>query len=521
MSMTRLPEGKVPWGLISDHVRATLPPDVLLGPAQGEDAALVRMGDETWAVATDPISFTAEGAGRLAVIVNANDVAVRGAQPRFFVAVLLIAPDQASAENVSTLLTQIRTSCERLGVTLIGGHTEVTPGLSHSLVVGTMLGRVTDRAITTGGLREGDWIGMTKWAGLEGTSILLAEFGGRLGTHCGKPAVRSMEEIYAGEWLEVVSEATIAASIPAVSALHDVTEGGVGEALYELGQASGLSLDVRVDDIPVLPETRRICEDLQMNPFGLIGSGALLVGCGDAGRRKLESAYAKRGIPFTWLGRAVVQETDKQSAIPRFERDEILKAHLLDRVDAFVFDLDGTLIDSEYDWPSVRRQLSVRQGSIIDTLNGLASPAREERWNTLRNIEREATRKAQPKTGADELLGFLRERGMRTALATNNSDENTRFLMDRFGLDFDLVLTRDSGVWKPSGAPLAEAARRLGVAPERCLAVGDSHYDVLAGREAGYGRICLLHATVEASREEVDLTFPDIRSFLRYLRLVL
>ncbi len=168
----RLAPGKVPWELIADVVAGVLPPEVRLGPAQGEDAALVEIGGELWAVASDPVTLTAGDAGRLAVIVNANDVAVRGARPRFFLAVVLLAPAEASEERVLELLGQVRSECERLGVALVGGHTEVAPGLAQSVVVGTMLGRVEGRALTTGGVRPGDRIGMTRWAGLEGTAIL-------------------------------------------------------------------------------------------------------------------------------------------------------------------------------------------------------------------------------------------------------------------------------------------------------------------------------------------------------------
>jgi hydrogenase maturation factor len=167
----RLPPGKVPWEIVADLVQGELPAEVKLGPRAGEDAALVEIGGELWAIATDPISFTAADAGRLSVFVNANDVAVRGAEPRFFLVVGLIAPHEASQERVTELLTQVREACREVGCVLIGGHTEVTPGLPHSLIVGTMLGPVHGPPLTTGGLREGDWIGMTRYAGLEGTAI--------------------------------------------------------------------------------------------------------------------------------------------------------------------------------------------------------------------------------------------------------------------------------------------------------------------------------------------------------------
>ncbi len=205
--------------------------------------------------------------------------------------------------------------------------------------------------------------------------------------------------------------------------------------------------------------------------------------------------------------------------IPRFPRDEILKTRLLTGIEAVIFDMDGTLVDSRYDWRAIRAELGVEAPSLIDALNGLDSPQREAKWRRLAEIERQATAVATVKEGAAELLAFLRQRRLKTALVTNNSAENAAALLRRFGLAFDLVLTRDDGLWKPSGAPVAEAARRLGVAPKRCLKVGDSHFDVAAAREAGCGRLVILHD--EAGGLEADLKFPDAAGFLRYLRLVL
>ena len=517
----RLPPGKVPWDLMAEFMPSSLPPEVMLGPAAGEDAALVQIGGELWAVASDPITFTAEEAGRLAVMVNANDVAVRGARPTFFVAVLLVAAGEATGDRVRDLLRQVSTACDRLGVTLIGGHTEVAPGLDHSMVVGTMLGPVLDRPITTGGLGDGDLVGMTRSAGLEGTAILMTEFGDQLGALHGHDFSDGVGSIMSGDWLSVVEEALVAAANPAVTALHDVTEGGIGEALHELERASGLVVEVDGAAIPVLPETRTICRDLGLDPLGLIGSGSLLVGCREEGRDGLEESFARLGVPLSWIGRAGAEPKPGAPTVARFARDEILKAFAVTGVQAVVFDMDGTLVDSSYDWPDIRHRLGVAGGSIIDDLNGLPDPERSRRWAELEDIERAASDGAAAKEGAPELLALLADRGVATALVTNNSAENTKRLLDRFGLRFDVVLTRDSGLWKPSGAPVTEAMRRLGVSPSRCLAVGDSRYDAQAGRDAGCGAVCLLYQGARTYDGEVELRFADLAGLTRYLEVVL
>ena len=516
-----LPPGKVPWELVAELVSGELPPEVKLGPAAGEDAALVEIGGELWAIASDPVSFTAADVGRLAVIVNANDVAVRGARPMFFLAVGLIAPHDATEDRVKELLTQVRDTCREIGCSLIGGHTEITPGLPHSMVVGTMLGRVDGRPLTTGGLRDGDLVGMTRHAGLEGTSIVLAEHGDRLREVHGADAFPGSEEILAGNWLLVAPEAMRAAACPGVTALHDVTEGGVGEALHEMAVASDLAIDVRREAIPVLPETATICADLGIDPLGLIGSGSLLVGCTEAGRQEVETAFGEQDVPLRWIGRATAAKGVPGSTVPRFPRDELLKAGVMEPLRAVIFDMDGTLVDSSYDWPAIRRRLGVSGASIIDDLNGLAEPERSRKWAELEEIEKIATDNAQLHEGAHEVLGLFALHDFPTALVTNNSSANTRRLLARFGLRFDVVLTRDSGLWKPSGAPLKEAVIQLGVLPGDCLGVGDSHYDVLAAREAGLAAICLVHDGSARCEGDADLSFADLPSFVRYLRVVL
>jgi hydrogenase expression/formation protein HypE len=367
----RLPTGKVPWDLVAKSLEIRLPPAVVLGPGAGEDAALVTIGGELWAVATDPISLAAADAGRLAVTVNANDVAVRGGTPRFFLVVLMLAPDEATEDLVDGILRQVRSACDAIDVALIGGHTEVTEGLSRSLVVGTMLGRVAARPITTGGLRLGDLVGLTKWVGLEGTSILLSEFGPRLRAAHPVDTFARCQELLDGDWLSVIPEAAVAAANSAVTAMHDVTEGGIGEALYEMERASGLGIEVDVEELPILPETRLICDDLGMDPMGLIGSGSLLFGCSPEGRHGLEADLTDAGIRFAWIGRAVAERGPVPKSVPRFERDEILKALSARGIEAVVFDMDGTLIDSSavgcdraFDHRRVER--SARSGSGVE-----------------------------------------------------------------------------------------------------------------------------------------------------------
>jgi HAD superfamily hydrolase (TIGR01509 family) len=362
---------------------------------------------------------------------------------------------------------------------------------------------------------------MTRSAGLEGTAILAGEYGERLAALHPRAAFDELDEHLYGDFLLVAEHALAAARCGGVSALHDVTEGGVGEALHEMAQASGLAIQADRDRIPILGSTRAMCADLGLDPLGLIGSGSLLIGCAEEGQTQLEDVFAELEVPLTWIARARAAEARPKSNLPRFPRDELLKTEIMAGVEAVVFDMDGTLIDSHYDWPSIRDQLGVDGASIIDDLNGLPEPDRSQRWAELEMIENTASVSATVFEGAHDLLELLTDRGLPTALVTNNTDDNTRLLLDRFDLRFDVILTRDSGFYKPSGQPIREAVRRLGVDAGNCFAVGDSRYDILAARDAGLAGVCIVNDTDGRFATEADHSFPDIQRLLRFLEIVL
>ena len=157
-----------------------------------------------------------------------------------------------------------------------------------------------------------------------------------------------------------------------------------------------------------------------------------------------------------------------------------------------IFDLDGTIIEVPYDWPKIRMELGSQGTSILSDLEVLAEPERSRKLEILTKYEDKATRQARLKPGTKALLGFLARAKLKTALVSNNSRENVDFILAKFGLAFDCVLTRESGLWKPSGKPLRKAMRLLGLKSEECIAVGDSHFDILAAADAGIEKIFLI-----------------------------
>lgn len=129
---------------------------------------------------------------------------------------------------------------------------------------------------------------------------------------------------------------------------------------------------------------------------------------------------------------------------------------------------------------------------ILSYLDSLEEPERSRKWRLLQEYEDEATSKARLKEGIKDFLHFLTRRGLKKALVTNNSRDNVRFLLRKFRLEFDLVLSRESGLWKPSGAPFEEAMKRLGLKKEECAVVGDSLFDLQAAEEAGIKKVFLI-----------------------------
>lgn len=161
-----------------------------------------------------------------------------------------------------------------------------------------------------------------------------------------------------------------------------------------------------------------------------------------------------------------------------------------------IFDLDGTVVENNYDWAFIRKTLGVENGSILSYLDRLPETERKEKYARLEEFERQQTRLARLKPGIQEFLAYLRSTGLRTALVTNNNRENTEYLLKKFNLEFDLVITRESGLYKPTGEPFKEVMARLELKPEETVVIGDTHYDLLAAEQAGIANIFILKSSM-------------------------
>jgi hydrogenase maturation factor len=297
--------GKLPIDFLKSCIALNGAPDprVLIGPRFGEDCAVIDLGGQYLITKTDPVTFATEEIGWYAVHVNANDVATMGARPCWFQACLLF-PPETTEDAARQVFAQIDVACKELSIALTGGHTEVTNAVTQPVVIGDMHGVVEkDRLVTSGGAHPGDLVIMTKSAGLEGASILAAEKVADLRLHLDEALRQEALRLRHTPGISVVKEALLAAE-HGVTAMHDPTEGGVAMGLYELATASDLGLTLDLDAIPILGVTRTICRVFNLNPLGLISSGALLLTIPPDCWPKLQSAFHTQNIAAQVIGTA-------------------------------------------------------------------------------------------------------------------------------------------------------------------------------------------------------------------------
>ena len=245
-------------------------PEVVVGPGLGEDAALIRWGDEPYlVVASDPVVGAAHGAGRLLVHINANDVACKGGEPAWFMATLII-PAHAGVEYVRRVMEEIHSTCSDLGIAVVGGHTEITDRYDHPVLAGTMMGH-SRYDLRADKIRAGDALIVTKHAGLEGMSIIAYDRPDLLSFLSGAELneVRSWQND-----LSVLKEARLLRDL--VSYMHDPTEGGIAGGILEICGSCGLDVDLSAGDVPISSLTVKASEKIGFDPLHLISSGVLV-----------------------------------------------------------------------------------------------------------------------------------------------------------------------------------------------------------------------------------------------------
>lgn len=276
-----LPLGKLDYTLLEtllQKYRSAPDPRVIVGPGIGNDSAVIEFSDRYLVLKTDPITFATDEIGWYAVNVNANDIAVTGATPKWFMATVLLPEKKSTYKDAESILHQITEASRTLGISLIGGHTEVTYNIDRPIITGVMAGEVAKgKLVKSCGAKPGDAIILTKGIAIEGTSIIAREKYKELITRGhNERFINHCRNFLHAPGLSVVKDALLAARF-AVHAMHDPTEGGLFAGLFEIAKASRVGILINQEKIPVFPETQTLCKEFHLDPFRTIASGALVI----------------------------------------------------------------------------------------------------------------------------------------------------------------------------------------------------------------------------------------------------
>ncbi len=285
--MPRFPIGKLPISVMNKIIEKYLKPDlnlesakkVIFGPHAGQDVAVIDIGDRYLVTKSDPITFTSDSIGSYVVNINANDIVTSGAKPIGFQPTVLLPENKTDEVLVDKIFSDMRDACDNFGITITGGHTEITLGLDRPIICGMMWGEVKkEDLVTTFGGKPGDALILTKGIAVEGAYIISKEKESDLiQNNIDLQLIKKCQNLLNSPGISIVKEAHLIHENFTVHAMHDPTEGGLAMGLVELAQNSNCGLIIDNDAIVLIPGTEEFCILYNLNPFGLIASGALLM----------------------------------------------------------------------------------------------------------------------------------------------------------------------------------------------------------------------------------------------------
>ena len=298
-----LEPGKLPNELLADIIFSNIRikrDEVLVFPQVGSDCGVIDFGENVCVISTDPITGTTSDIGWLGVHVACNDVIAAGVEPLGLM-LTIMAPPGTTESDLHDIMSQAGKASSELNVDIVGGHTEITKAVTRTVLSTTAIGKARkNKVMSMLTAQNGDYVIMTKTAGLEGTAIIAREKEDELKESIDPEVIQTAKDMIND--ISVLNEGAIAADAGADS-MHDATEGGVLGALWEMAESSSLGIEVYGDKIPLSDETKTICDHLNINPLRLISSGCLLIAT--AGKKLLLDELKKKGIKATVVGKMI------------------------------------------------------------------------------------------------------------------------------------------------------------------------------------------------------------------------
>ena len=318
--------GKLNWDelnyIIKNH-KGKERKEVKVSNGIGEDCAVIDFGDSKCVISTDPITGAVENIGKLAVNINCNDIASCGVEPLGLL-VTILAPPSIELNELHDIMEEIHKEALKIGAQIIGGHTEITDAVNKVIISCTALGKnKNNEPISTSGASVGDYIIVTKNLCLEGTAILVSDYQERCSKILTEPELREAKSYV--DMIGVVKEGIIGGECN-VTSMHDITEGGVLGALWEVASASDTGFIVEKEKLPLTKISQKVCDEFSIDPLRLISSGSMLMTTSEP--EKVIGKLTEAGIKATIIGNIInsggwIKEGERLTEVTPPEADEL------------------------------------------------------------------------------------------------------------------------------------------------------------------------------------------------------
>ena len=290
--------------------------EVSTGPQYGVDVAIINLPNGMdMALTSDPLSLIPTLGLResawLSVHLMANDMATTGVAPMYAQLVLNL-PAQLTGSQFEEYWKHIHAYCKEINVAITGGHTGKTEGQQSTMAGGgTMIALApANTFLLSKNAQPGDVIIITKEAALIATSILSLSFPETVKDKCGIENYRAACELfYETSSLQAALTAVDSGDEKQVTAMHDVTEGGVLGAIYELATAADCGALIEIDQLPVGEVQQTICNLFNINPLFCVGAGSMIITARQDKYQQVLQRLQAAGIKATVAG--VITEKEK------------------------------------------------------------------------------------------------------------------------------------------------------------------------------------------------------------------
>jgi len=314
--MDDLPEiGKISPEIFNELIFPRLGADsrnVLVGPQHGVDVGIVEVGDKAVALTTDPVfivpEFGWERAAWFAIHILASDAVTCGLKPAFL-SVDLNLPMEMTKEQLRIVWDTIHRECQKLGISIVCGHTARYENCHYPMVGGATVISVGEKNeyVTPRMAKAGDAVIITKGPAIEATGIFAAMFPNLIEREFGTSFREKAQGIFYK--MSVVEDAMVAVRVgirgEGVAAMHDATECGIWGALYELCQAADLGIRVELERIVVEECVPEICRFFGIDPYASISEGTLIIACREHKAAEIVAALSRRGVRSSIAGELI------------------------------------------------------------------------------------------------------------------------------------------------------------------------------------------------------------------------